>query len=200
MRYLIPFVVMAVWLVACKATNNLPPGEAGPPPKSWSEPPAMTIDPSRRYAAVLHTNKGDIRIELLAADAPQTVNSFVFLARQGFYDGVTFHRVIPGFVAQGGDPTGTGTGGPGYMFRNEDNKLSFNQAGMVAMANAGRNTNGSQFFITYAALPHLNGGYTIFGRVVAGMDVATALTPRDPDAIPEPPPGDRIESVAIEEG
>jgi cyclophilin family peptidyl-prolyl cis-trans isomerase len=127
-----------------------------------------------------------------------TVNSFVFLARQGFYDGTAFHRVLEGFMAQGGDPTGSGTGGPGYQFANEDNNLRFDRTGVVAMANAGRDTNGSQFFITFGAQPRLNGGYTIFGQVVKGMDVVDGLTRRDPEQNPAFP-GDVIQSVAIKE-
>ena len=165
----------------------------------WSSPPAMQIDTNKRYTAKLHIVKGDIVVELLPKDAPLAVNNFVFLARQGYYDGVTFHRVIPGFMAQGGDPTGTGTGGPGYEFPNETaSGLTFDSAGIVAMANAGPDTNGSQFFITYAPQPALNGGYTIFGRVTSGMDTALAITPRDPSN-PDAPPGDKINSVTIEE-
>jgi cyclophilin family peptidyl-prolyl cis-trans isomerase len=124
----------------------------------------------------------------------------VFLARQGFYNGVTFHRVIPGFMAQGGDPTGSGMGGPGYQFANEvTSTVTFDGPGVVGMANAGPNTNGSQFFITYAAQPHLNGQYSIFGKVAKGMDVVEALSPRDPSMNPNAPPGDAIISVTIEE-
>ena len=161
----------------------------------WPEPPPMTIDVNKTYTAALETAKGDIVIELLAQAAPTTVNSFVFLAREGYYDGVTFHRVLPGFVAQGGDPTGTGSGGPGYQIPNEDAGLLFDSAGLVAMANSGRDTNGSQFFITYAPQPGLNGNFTIFGRVISGMEVAEALTPRDPDADPNAPPGDEIVTI-----
>jgi cyclophilin family peptidyl-prolyl cis-trans isomerase len=166
---------------------------------TWSEPPAMQIDPSRRYEATIVTAKGDIVIELLPQAAPLTVNNFVFLAREGYYDGVTFHRVLPGFVAQGGDPTGTGGGGPGYFIPNETSPdLTFDSAGVVAMANSGADRNGSQFFITYAPQPSLNGGYTIFGRVTAGMDVAEAITPRDPDENPTFT-GDVIETITISE-
>lgn len=193
-------LALVLLLTACKATNNLPPtGVATPAPKQWSEAPARSIDPSKEYIATLHTEKGDIVIQLLPDKAPITVNSFVFLAKEGYFDGVTFHRVIPGFVAQGGDPTGTGRGGPGYQFKNETSDLTFDGPGLVAMANAGRDTNGSQFFITYDALPDLDGGYTIFGRVIEGMDVASSLTPRNPQSDPNAPPGDAIESVTIEE-
>jgi cyclophilin family peptidyl-prolyl cis-trans isomerase len=165
----------------------------------WPAAPAMQIDVSKSYTATLHTVKGDIVIELLPQAAPVTVNNFVFLARRGYYDGVTFHRVLPGFMAQGGDPTGTGTGGPGYFIPNEDSDLTFDGPGVVAMANSGRDRNGSQFFITYAAQPSLDGGYTIFGRVTSGMDVAQSITPRDPSKTPNAPPGDKINSVTIEE-
>jgi cyclophilin family peptidyl-prolyl cis-trans isomerase len=169
-------------------------------PGQWSSPPEMQIDPSKGYTATLRTDKGDIVIELLPQAAPLTVNNFVFLARQHYYDGVTFHRVIPGFMAQGGDPTGTGGGGPGYTFADEtDSGLNFDGPGLVAMANRGPDTNGSQFFITYAATPHLNGQHTIFGRVTSGMEVAESLTPRDPSANPNAPPGDKINSITIEE-
>ncbi|KPL82902.1 peptidylprolyl isomerase [Thermanaerothrix daxensis] len=161
----------------------------------------MVINPTRQYTATLKTEKGDIVIRLYADKAPFTVNNFVFLARNGWYNGVTFHRVIPDFVAQTGDPTGTGLGGPGYQFPNEiDPNLKYDRAGIVGMANAGPNTNGSQFFITYQALPDLDGNYPIFGEVISGMDVLKALTPRDPDQSQGVlPPGDKILSVTIEE-
>jgi cyclophilin family peptidyl-prolyl cis-trans isomerase len=138
-------------------------------------------------------------IELLPEHAPMAVNSFIFLAEEGWFDGVTFHRVLPGFVAQAGDPTGTGFGGPGYAFDIEVSPdLTFDQSGLLAMANAGPSSNGSQFFITYLATPELDGNFTIFGRVIDGMEVAENLTPRNPQqgALP---PGDVIESVTIEE-
>jgi cyclophilin family peptidyl-prolyl cis-trans isomerase len=159
----------------------------------------MKIDPAKQYLAVVHTEKGDITIELFADKAPVAVNSFVFLAREGWFDGVTFHRVLPGFVAQAGDPTGSGYGGPGYAFDNEIADLTFDQPGLVAMANAGPGSNGSQFFITFSAVPRLNGGYTIFGRVLDGMDVAATLTPRDPSKPGELPPGDKILTIEIQE-
>ena len=165
----------------------------------WPAAPALQIDISKSYVATLHTVKGDIVIELLPQAAPVTVNNFVFLARQHYYDSVTFHRVLPGFMAQGGDPAGTGTGGPGYFIPNEDSDLTFDGPGVVAMANSGRDRNGSQFFITYAATPHLNGLHTIFGRVTSGMDVAQSLAPRDPSKTPNAPPGDKINSVTIDE-
>ena len=162
--------------------------------------PEMTIDPGKQYIATLKTEHGDIVIELYADKAPIAVNSFVFLARRGWYDGVTFHRVIPGFVAQAGDPSGTGLGGPGYIFRNEiDPSLHFDKPGMVGMANSGADTNGSQFFITFAAAPHLDGSFTVFGHVLSGMDVLAKITPRDPGASALLPDGDILISVIIEE-
>jgi cyclophilin family peptidyl-prolyl cis-trans isomerase len=168
--------------------------------KQFTECPPMTIDPTKQYVATLKTEKGDIVIELLADKAPLTVNSFIFLAKNGWFDGVTFHRVIPGFVAQTGDPSGTGYGTPGYAFKNEiASDLKYDGPGVVGMANAGADSNGSQFFITYAPQSTLDGGYTIFGRVIDGMDVANNLTPRNPAESGELPPGDKILSVTIEE-
>ncbi|MDX9991894.1 MAG: peptidylprolyl isomerase [Anaerolineales bacterium] len=141
---------------------------------------------------------GQFVIELYPEKAPITVNSFVFLARAGFYDGTTFHRVLPGFMAQGGDPTGTGGGGPGYEFVNEDSDLTFDKAGVLAMANAGRDTNGSQFFITFGPQEFLNGGYTIFGQVVDGLDTVLNIRLRDPQEFPDYL-GDVLESVTITE-
>lgn len=157
----------------------------------------MTIDPNKKYTAVLETAKGTITIELFAKDAPRTVNNFVFLAREGYYDGTTFHRVIPGFMAQGGDPTGTGAGGPGYTFSDEFTGQK-HVTGVISMANAGPNTNGSQFFITYAPQPHLDGRHSVFGKVTQGMDVLQKLTPRDPNSNPQFK-GDILRSVTIEE-
>ncbi len=185
--------IAALWLAACTP----PPAAPAARVRQWSQPPAMQIDVNKSYAATLHTSKGDIAFELLPKSAPLAVNSFVFLARQGYFDGVTFHRVLPGFVAQGGDPTGSGMGGPGYKFDNEiDPALNFDGPGIVAMANAGPNTNGSQFFITYAPAPKLDGDYTIFGQVVTGMEVVKNLTPRQPSL--DAPPGDKISSITIE--
>ncbi|HNR96440.1 MAG TPA: peptidylprolyl isomerase [Anaerolineae bacterium] len=159
----------------------------------------MTIDVKKHYTATVEMAKGGkFEIQLFPDKAPITVNSFVFLARDGYFDGVTFHRVLDGFMAQGGDPTGTGRGGPGYQFVNEDSDLKFDKAGVVAMANAGRNTNGSQFFITFAPQSYLNGGYTIFGQVVSGMDVVNGLRRRDPDERPTYN-GDAIRTITIQE-
>lgn len=165
----------------------------------YSAKPPMGIDISRQiFADVRMANGGEFVIQLYPDKAPQTVNSFVFLACRGYFDGVTFHRVLEGFMAQGGDPTGSGSGGPGYEFINEDSDLTFDKAGVVAMANAGRDTNGSQFFITFGATPQLNGGYTIFGQVIEGMDVVNAITRRDPQQNPAFE-GDAMESVTIRE-
>jgi peptidyl-prolyl cis-trans isomerase B (cyclophilin B) len=141
---------------------------------SYSAAPPMTIDTSKQYTATIETGKGDLVLELFASDVPVTVNNFVFLAREGFYDGTIFHRIIPDFMAQGGDPTGTGTGGPGYKFADEFTKHS-HVTGALSMANAGPNTNGSQFFITYAPQPHLNGKHSVFGQLTDGVDVLKAL-------------------------
>ena len=155
--------------------------EVEPSELTWDVQPEMMIDPTKVYLATMRTAKGDIKIELFADRAPITVNNFVFLAEQGFYDNTTFHRVLAGFMAQGGDPTGTGSGGPGYTFEDEIVQgLIFDQAGLLAMANGGPNTNGSQFFITYGPTPWLNGFHTIFGMVIEGMDVIESLTLRDP--------------------
>ena len=161
--------------------------------------PPMTIDVNKQYfAAVKMANGGEFTIQLFPDKAPKTVNSFVFLAREGYFNGVTFHRVLDGFMAQGGDPTGTGGGGPGYEFENENSDLTFDKEGVVAMANAGPDTNGSQFFITFGPTPQLNGGYTIFGQVIEGMDVVNAITRRDPDTSPSFA-GDAMESITISE-
>jgi cyclophilin family peptidyl-prolyl cis-trans isomerase/protein-disulfide isomerase len=168
--------------------------------RQFSTCPQVVIDPSRRYTATLKTEKGDIVIRLYADRAPNTVNNFVFLAQNGWFDNITFHRVVPGFVAQTGDPSGTGSGNPGYFIENEnDPTLKFDRPGLVGMANTGKDTNGSQFFITYAAAPHLDGGYTIFGEVVSGMDVLARLTPRDPQPGLALPDGDKLLTILIEE-
>lgn len=149
--------------------------------QQWSNPPEMIIDQDKDYKAVLHTDLGDIRINLFEKKAPKTVKNFVFLAKEGFYDGVIFHRVIMNFMAQTGDPTGTGSGGPGYHFEDEfDEDLKHNKPGIVSMANAGPNTNGSQFFITHVPTPWLDDKHSVFGEVEDGMDVVYAIPPRDP--------------------
>lgn len=148
--------------------------------KQWNSPPEMQIDKEKDYTVTMETNKGTIEIQMYPQYAPKTVNNFVFLAREGFYDGVKFHRVISNFVIQGGDPTGTGRGGPGYRFEDEfkGNPLK-HETGMLSMANAGANTNGSQFFITHSPQPHLDGRHTVFGKVVSGMDVVNAIRQGD---------------------
>jgi cyclophilin family peptidyl-prolyl cis-trans isomerase len=158
----------------------------------------MVIDPKKKYTATFKTEKGDFVIELYAGQAPKTVNNFVFLARDHFYDGVTFHRVIKDFMAQGGDPTGTGMGGPGYKFADEFHPaLRHNSAGILSMANAGTNTNGSQFFITHGPTPHLDNRHTVFGKVIKGMEVVLAIPERDPQRAREP--GTKINSIEITE-
>ena len=147
----------------------------------------MSIDPNHQYTATIKTGKGDIVLELFAKDVPRTVNNFVFLARQGFYNNTVFHRIIPGFMAQGGDPTSTGCGGPGYAFGDEFTGHR-HETGTLSMANAGPNTNGSQFFITYAPQPHLNGRHSVFGQLTSGMDVLKKLVN-----------GDAVKEIAIEE-
>jgi cyclophilin family peptidyl-prolyl cis-trans isomerase len=164
----------------------------------YSAPPEMRIDPSKTYIATFETEKGDIVVELFADKVPNTVNNFVFLAREGFYDNTTFHRVIEGFMAQGGDPTGSGGGGPGYRFADEFHPaLKHDRPGVLSMANAGPNTNGSQFFITYAPTSWLDGRHAVFGQVTEGMDVLESLKIRDPQA--DRFPGDLIKAVRIEE-
>jgi len=167
--------------------------------KSYSGPPPMVINPAKKYVATFHTEVGDFQVELFAAQAPQTVNNFVFLAREGFYNNTTFHRVMHDFMAQGGDPTGTGTGGPGYKFADERGALSLkhDRAGILSMANAGPNTNGSQFFIIFGPTPHLNGKHGVFGVVISGMDVVGSIRERDPGRAREP--GTRINSIEITE-
>jgi cyclophilin family peptidyl-prolyl cis-trans isomerase len=161
-------------------------------------PPSGALDTSKSYTATFKTQRGDITVELYADRAPLTVENFVNLARAGFYDGTTFHRVINGFMAQGGDPTGTGTGGPGYQFADEFHpSLRHDSAGILSMANAGAGTNGSQFFITHGPTPHLDNRHSVFGKVTGGMDVVHALRERDPQRDREP--GDRIETIEISE-
>ena len=156
---------------------------------NWNSQPEMQIDQEKKYEAKIETNKGVIELELYPQQAPKTVNNFVFLAREGFYDGVSFHRVIDNFVIQGGDPTGTGSGGPGYTFEDEvkENPL-IHERGSISMANAGPNTNGSQFFIAHSPQPHLNGKHTVFGKVINGLDVLESIRE-----------GDKMEHVTISE-
>jgi peptidyl-prolyl cis-trans isomerase B (cyclophilin B) len=157
--------------------------------KQYSSPPPMTIDPSKKYDATIDTSRGTIVVDLFAKDAPKTVNNFVFLAREGFYDGTVFHRVIADFMIQGGDPTGSGRGGPGYKFEDETKGNSRkHQAGSLSMANSGPNTNGSQFFITHVKTDWLDGKHTVFGQVRSGQDVVNAVKQ-----------GDKINSIKVQE-
>lgn len=178
-------VLVTLLSVSCATV----PSEPAPTkkPMSYSAPPPMTIDTSKQYTATIETGKGNIVLKLFASDVPVTVNNFVFLAREGFYDDTTFHRVISDFMAQGGDPIGTGTGGPGYKFADEFTEHT-HVTGALSMANAGPNTNGSQFFITYAPQDHLNGKHSVFGQLVSGMDVLKAMEN-----------GDTIVRITIEE-
>ena len=222
-RIVVSFTSIALLFVlfGCVSEEDEPSQPAAPAavPKQYDTPPPMTINPDKRYTATFEMVKGGkFVIELFPKEAPGTVNSFVFLAREGFYDGVTFHRVIPGFMAQGGDPTGKGTGGPGYAFDNELSPLRRHDGpGVLSMANAGisdgRGTNGSQFFITYVELGSLDGlnpdgspkdcaaprvsCHSVFGKVVEGMGVVNGLTPRDPGTATFT--GDAIRTITIEE-
>ena len=166
--------------------------------KQWKTSPEMVIDPKKKYKAHIDTDKGVIVVDLFADKAPKTVNNFVFLAREGFYDGTIFHRVINDFMAQAGDPTGTGTGGPGYRFGDEFHpSLKHDKPGMLSMANAGPGTNGSQFFITHVPTPWLDNKHSIFGQVVDGMDVLMSIPTRDPSR--RDAPAVKINKVTIEE-
>lgn len=169
--------------------------------QQYSAPPEMRIDPDKRYTATIKTDKGDIKIDLFAQQAPQTVNNFVFLAREGFYDNTTFHRVINGFMAQAGDPTGTGRGGPGYKFADEASALALphDGPGVLSMANAGANTNGSQFFITHGPTPHLNGKHAVFGKVADAESLRVLMQIRERDPMRDAQPGDRIHTISIAE-
>lgn len=173
-------------LVSCAGTAPTAPGTP-PKRKTYTAPPPMTIDTGKNYTATIETKKGKLVLELFANDVPITVNNFVFLAREGFYDGVTFHRVIPEFMVQGGDPTGTGMGRPGYSFADEFTAHT-HVTGALSMANAGSNTNGSQFFITYSPQPHLDGRHSVFGQLKSGMDVLKKIQN-----------GDVITRITIEE-
>jgi cyclophilin family peptidyl-prolyl cis-trans isomerase len=166
--------------------------------KQWNTPPAMQIDPKKKYKARMETDKGTMVIELFADKTPRTVNNFVFLSREGYYDDVIFHRVISNFMAQGGDPTGTGTGGPGYNFADEFHpSLKHDKQGVLSMANAGPGTNGSQFFITHIPTPHLDNKHSVFGQVVEGLDVLMSIPARDPNN--RNAPSVKIKRVTIEE-
>jgi peptidyl-prolyl cis-trans isomerase B (cyclophilin B) len=181
--------------VACG--GQVPP-DAGKKKPTFKKPPEMQIDLNLSYRVAMTTSCGEITLELFDDKSPKTVNNFLFLVKKGFYDGLTFHRIIKGFVVQGGDPEGTGTGGPGYQFEDEvDNGLKFDQVGLLAMANSGPDTNGSQFFITTGDAAHLNGKHTIFGKVTGGMDVVDALNALEADQNGKPAQTAYIESVTI---
>ena len=166
--------------------------------KQWKQSPEMVIDPKKSYTATFHTDKGDIVVKLHADKVPKTVNNFVFLAREGFYDETIFHRVIDNFMVQGGDPTGTGMGGPGYKFADEFHpKLRHDKPGILSMANAGPNTNGSQFFITHVPTPWLDNKHAVFGEVTGGIDVLMSIPARDPNN--RAAPAVKLQSVEIEE-
>lgn len=190
-------IVWLVWSGGRSSAETSLPEQAV---EQYDAEPPMTIDVSKQYFATFKLAKGgEFVVELFDDQAPKTVNNFVFLARNGFYDGTTFHRVLDGFMAQGGDPTGTGAGGPGYQFEDEISpELTFDRAGLLAMANSGPNTNGSQFFITYVPTPHLTGLHTIFGEVIEGMEVVEGITRRDPNQNPDFQ-GDAIETITITE-
>lgn len=184
-------------LVKKNGASQPAPVASEPTFKQYAAPPEMIIDTSKQYLATVKMAKGgEFVIQLYPDKAPVTVNNFVFLSMDGFYNGVTFHRVLEAFMAQTGDPTGTGYGGPGYQFDNEVSDLAFDKAGVVAMANGGPNTNGSQFFITFNAVPLKSEDYTIFGQVISGMDVVMGITLRDPQRSPDFT-GDVIESITI---
>ena len=190
-----------ILLAACEGVESVPiPTPTATPVevkvfKTYDQPPMMSIDVEKKYLATMETNKGVVVIDLLPQEAPITVNNFVFLAREGFYDGTVFHRIIKNFMIQAGDPEGTGRGGPGYRFQDELVVREY-VPGIVAMANAGPNTNGSQFFITYTATPQLDGRHSVFGEVVDGMDALNNLTPRDPEKGPSHL-GDTLHCITI---
>ena len=181
-------IIFGLGAILSASCGGQPPEPApAPKPKTYSSPPSMAIDSSKQYTATIETEKGNLVLELFASDVPKTVNNFVFLAREGFYDGTIFHRVIPDFMAQGGDPTGTGTGNPGYSFADEFTK-HMHVAGALSMANSGPDTNGSQFFITYTPQHHLDNKHSVFGQLTEGMDILEKIKP-----------GDTIIRITIEE-
>ncbi len=168
-----------------------------PPAADKPAAPTGTLDKTKSYSARIKTDGGDFTVTLFADKAPLTVENFVNLARAGFYDNTMFHRVIPGFMAQGGDPTGTGTGGPGYRFKDEfHSSLKHDAPGVLSMANSGPNSNGSQFFITFGPTPHLNGKHSVFGKVTSGLDTALSIKVRDPQTAKTP--GQKLLKVEIE--
>jgi len=183
-------------IISCASSTPSEEAQATEP-KTYSAPPSMMLDTDKEYIATIETEKGDIVLELFASDVPVTVNNFVFLAREGFYDNTTFHRVIPDFMAQGGDPTGTGRGNPGYTFADEFTEHT-HVTGALSMANSGSDTNGCQFFITYAPQHYLDNKHTVFGQLIEGMDVLQELAPRDPSQNPIFE-GDKVIRITIEE-
>ena len=192
-RYLL---LVTVLLVSASLFLSCGKTEETTKPMQWNTPPQMSIDPAKKYTAVIETVKGDLVLELFAKDVPVTVNNFVFLARQGYYNNSTFHRVLPDFMAQGGDPTGTGSGGPGYTFPNEITAHK-HMVGAISMAHSDRpNSNGSQWFICYQPQPTLDGSYSVFGQLIEGMDVLLSLTPRDPTQSPQYE-GDKVITIRI---
>lgn len=199
-------VLVILSSVSCGGTAPSPPPAPAPKPsppalapkpKTYSSPPSMIIDTNKRYTAIIETEKGNLLLELFVSDTPVTVNNFVFLAREGFYDGTTFHRVIPGFMAQGGDPTGTGMGGAGYKFADEFTSHT-HEAGTLSMANSGPDTNSCQFFITFTPQHGLDNKHTVFGQLIEGMGVLGKLTPRNPNQDPRFE-GDKMIRITIEE-
>ena len=194
---------LTVGALAALAYRVPPPFGGSPEGKHWDAPPAMAIDPGKGYSATLRTSEGEVIVDLLAEEAPKTVNNFVFLAREGYYDGVPFHRIIKDFMVQTGDPTGSGAGGPGYRFEDEPVRLQYTR-GIVAMANAGPNTNGSQFFIVHGRQVNLPPKYTIFGRVREGLEAldkiaGTPVAPARGGERSTPQRDVRLESVSIDE-
>jgi peptidylprolyl isomerase len=195
-----PFAAEATAVAAAPAATTAPAAAPAAQKKTYSAPPPMTIDPKKNYTATFTTPRGDFVVKLRPDLAPQTVNSFVFLAKEGFFDGVTWHRVLPNFMAQGGDPTGTGTGGPGYTIPDEfTDKVKFDKPGILAMANTGQpNSGGSQFFVTTAPADYLDGKYTVFGEVEKGQEIVNAIPLRDPEQNPTAP-GEQIVKITIAE-
>ena len=180
-------IILVLVTLSSISCGGAPAPAPTPKPKTYSEPPPMVIDTSKQYTAIIEIEKGNLVLELFARDVPITVNNFVFLASEGFYDGTTFHRVIAGFMAQGGDPTGTGMGGPGYKFDDEFTEHT-HVAGALSMANSGANTNGSQFFITFTPQHGLDGKHSVFGQLIEGMDILEKLEN-----------GDVMKQIVIEE-
>ena len=195
-------LLLIVVIIGCNTSNDRigDPVQRTKSDANYERQVTMTIDETKNYGATIRTNHGSIGIELFASQSPKTVNNFVTLSRDGFYDGIIFHRVIPNFMIQGGDPTGTGTGGPGYQFEDEfDSSLKFDRAGLLAMANSGPNTNGSQFFITTVPTPHLTGAHTIFGAVTEGQDIVDAISKAPTSSGDRPVDEIRIDGIDIDE-